>query len=98
MGCKHVKKLKPLSEGDKPSYLLTLTFKKPTSFLGYPLYMFRVLFSQKLTVYFDEVEAVTWKQDNSEWSVSIPKRADILGLDNIDAFIDMKSDFYQFVR
>lgn len=77
--------------------MLTLTFKKPTSLYGYPLYLYRVLFCQTLKVQFGEVEVVTWKQEHSGWSVSIPKRSDILGLDNIDVFIEMKNDFYQML-
>ncbi len=96
--CKHLKKLEPLSEGDKPSYLLTLSFARPSSLFKYPLYLYRMSFAQKLKVYFDEVEEVTWKQESSGWSVSIPKRSTISGLEHVEVFIEMKNDFYQFVK
>lgn len=98
MGCKHIKKLKPLSKGDKPSYLLTLSFRKPASLFEYPLYLYRVSFAQRLKVYFDEVEGVTWKQDTVGWSVSIPERPTIFGLENVNVFVEMKYDFYQLVK
>lgn len=82
--------LPPLSDADEQSFLIPLSFKKPTNIFGWPLYLLNKAIGSHVKVPLSEVKDIRLERTGDTWAVKLGPHRRISGLINVSKFETVK--------